>query len=121
MLAAKHCLLLLSSAQNRLYIFGCVYTIFVGCVASQCDHILCIFLSKLPRFGGITPSCSKCCKSLKQGGMSIQLDLVKNIPNLVTLVLVQDCWWALTCKFLCAISIYLHWTKKTGSVIVLKV
>ena len=57
-------------------------------VGRQCDHIIMqYFLPKLLRLGGTTPSCSKCCKSLQQGGMSkpIQLDLVKNIPDIVTL------------------------------------
>ena len=120
MLAAKHCSLLFLSAQNRLYNFGCVYTMFVGFVAGQCDHILCIFLSKLPRFGGITPSCSKCCKSLKQGGIFNPTGSGKKYTRsghigATTRLLVGPC------KFLCAICIYLHWTKKTGSVIVLKV
>ena len=50
-------------------------------VRRQCDNIWNIFLPKLLRLGGTTPSCSKCCKSLKQvggGGVKpIQLDLEK--------------------------------------------
>ena len=37
-------------------------------VGRQCDNICNIFLPKLLRLGGTTPSCSKCCKSLKQVG-----------------------------------------------------
>ena len=41
--------------------------------------IYAIFLPELLRFGGTTPSCCKCCKSIIQGGMSkpIQPDQVK--------------------------------------------
>ena len=47
-----------------------------------------IFLPKLLRSAGTNPSCSKCCKSLKQGECPKpnQLDLVKIIPGLVTLL-----------------------------------